>query len=135
MNWVSTFMKNSFILFAASFCNLACTQSYDVHTNLDPENFKQYYKPSQVVLYESDQLPIGTKSIAAITGQSCQIASLDKPANLAEARTEARIAAANLGANGLVIDICETEQNTESPKCITLMSCYGRALKTPKDKP
>ncbi|MBD1390240.1 hypothetical protein IC617_12430 [Neiella sp. HB171785] len=106
----------------------ACASDYDVSTNLDPQNFKDYFKPSEVQLFPASELPEGAKRIAAVSGFSCQENSNAVPASIADARTDARIKAANQGANALVIDVCETEQNTESPACVILVSCYGRAF-------
>lgn len=112
----------------------ACSQTYEVHTNVDPKNIEDYFKPSQVQQIEPDSIPEGAKTLAAITGSSCQANAADKPANLAEARTQAKIAVAELGATTLVIDVCETEINTESPLCLELLTCYGRALQLPETK-
>ena len=107
---------------------MGCSQTYDVHSNVAPSNFKDYFKPSQVRLIKADQLPPGSRSLAAISGASCQVTEMDKPANMLDARTQAKIAAAELGANALVIDVCETQENTEFPKCHKLLTCYGRAI-------
>lgn len=107
----------------------ACSQTYDVHTNMDPGNFQEYFKPSQVKLIEADSLPAGTRSLAAVTGSSCQQTSTDKPVDPAEARTQAKVAVADIGGNALVIDVCETQEFTEMPSCHKLLTCYGRALK------
>lgn len=107
---------------------ISCSQTYEVHSNVAPSNFKDYFKPSQVKIVEPAQVPAGTRSLAAISGSSCQVTETDKPANMTEARTQAKIAAAELGANGLVIDVCETQLSTELPKCHKLLTCYGRAI-------
>nr|WP_285817648.1 Rcs stress response system protein RcsF [Echinimonas agarilytica] len=119
------------MLLACATTLVGCANNYDVSTNLDKENFTEYFKPSQVQVFESDQIPSGYKNIGSIEGMSCQQAENDVPAATADARTQARIAAANLKANGIVIDVCETEYNTESPQCLTLVTCYARALAVP----
>ncbi|GGA79917.1 hypothetical protein GCM10011369_22380 [Neiella marina] len=109
----------------------ACAGDYDVNTNLDPQNFKEYFKPSEVKLYPPSELPQEAQRIAAVSGFSCQESGNAVPASIADARTDARIKAANLGANALVVDVCETEQDTESPACVSLVSCYARAFSIP----
>lgn len=111
---------------------ISCAQTYEIHTNLDKENFEDYFKPSQVKIVPLAELPKGFKSIAAISGASCQKTSNDRPASKAEATAQARIAAAELNANGVVVDVCETQQQTEIPECHVLLTCYARALTLPE---
>jgi len=101
---------------------------YEVNTNLDRENFSDYFKPSQVTVYERQQLQsLNYQRLGTVEGESCQSSQLDPPPSEADARTEARRRAAELGANGLWIDQClQVEPNKD---CIALLVCYGQAIK------
>lgn len=106
---------------------LGCS-GYQVSTNLDRENFSDYFKPSQVTVYEKTQLQqLNYQRLGTVEGESCQSSTLDPPPSEADARTEARRRAAELGANGMWIDQClQVEPNKE---CISLLVCYGQAIK------
>ncbi len=113
---------------------VACSQHYDLQTNLDPENFQEYFKPSQVSLFSESNLPEGATRLDEVTGSSCQAHQQDIPATEGEAIREARVAAAELRADALLIDICESEQSDQPGGCLSLVTCYGRAFKLPADQ-
>ncbi|MBW8190444.1 hypothetical protein K0504_05290 [Neiella marina] len=119
---------NKILVIVLSVLVTACAGDYDVSTNLDPQNFKNYFKPSEVVVYSEQTLPENAKRAGAVSGLSCQATPHDVPASNADARTDARIKSANLGANALIIDVCETESDTREPQCVELITCYGRAF-------
>lgn len=96
-------------------------------SNLDKENFDEYFKPSQVVVYTKSQLAeLDYTFIAAVEGSSCQEEEKDLPADIKEARTQARINAANLHANGIVFQQCLTFEADAA--CVSNIICYGRAI-------
>lgn len=109
----------------------ACASDYQVNTNLDRQNFENYFKPSSVIIYNADTLPEGSQRLTDVTGTSCQATPEDVPASGADARTQARIKAADVGANALVIDVCDSEVDTRNPNCSELITCFGRAFLTP----
>lgn len=111
----------------------ACASDYEVNTNLDRQNFENYFKPSAVTIYNADTLPPGSQRLSDVTGTSCQAMPSDIPASDADARTQARIKSADLGANALIIDVCDTEADTRNPQCSELITCYGRAFLAPVD--
>ena len=111
-------------MLAMSLC--AC-ESVAVNTNLDPQNFKDYYKASAVTDNTYEELSGKSyKSLGFVRGISCQLNPNDFPANEADARTQARRNAADLGANSVVFGKCVKIQ--KSPSCEVSVTCYADAL-------
>lgn len=113
-------------LTAAALAAGGCT-GVSVHTNLNPSNFTDYFKASgvDVVTYEeldgSNYMLIG-----GVHGLSCQEDEDDFPANEADARTELKRNAVDMGANALVINKCI--RAAETGACSLSVTCYGDAL-------
>jgi len=106
---------------------IAGCSDYQLHSNVDKENIETYFKPSKVTVYDKQQLlDLEYTVLGAIEGSSCQIDEIDLPASEAEARTEARINAADMNANGVVFQSCINFERDES--CVSNVICYGRAL-------
>ncbi|MFT5705584.1 MAG: RcsF protein [Shewanella sp.] len=106
-----------------------CAGEYKFNSNLSGEAIDDYFKVSDVTVYENS-LPSGNfERKGLVEGESCQIAANDAPANIVEARTKARRSAADKGANGLIIKTCfvATEQTQQ---CISNAICIGQAIKT-----
>ncbi|MGB0893504.1 MAG: Rcs stress response system protein RcsF [Parashewanella sp.] len=107
----------------------ACTSSYTFNSNVDSAAIKEYFKASNVTLFERGQFPSKNyQQLGLVEGESCQIAINDKPAELSQARTKARRHAADLGANALLVKHCAVI-NTRSAECITQVICSGLAVK------
>ncbi|WP_220755588.1 MULTISPECIES: Rcs stress response system protein RcsF [Shewanella] len=108
----------------------ACSGNYSFNSNLDGEAIDEYFKPSGVVLYKDGERPKGAFEIVGLVeGESCQETEDGVPANIADARTEARKKAVELGANGLIVKKCLlTEQKNNT--CYTQAFCVGQAIKT-----
>lgn len=107
----------------------ACADSYTVSTNLDKENFVEYFKPGQVTIIEREQLEkYNYLEIGVVEGEACQEkAHYAEPTDV-EARTDARRKAADMGANAIVFQQCMmTEPSNDS--CYKVKLCYGRAIK------
>jgi len=103
-----------------------CSQ-YQFNSNLDKSNFDNYFKPSHVKIYEKQALlDLTYTTLGAVEGSSCQQAENDRPADIKEARTFARINAADMGANGIVFQACINFEKDES--CFSNIICYGHAL-------
>jgi len=112
-------------LFSALFI-VGCS-NYQFSSNVDKENFDEYFKPSQVTVYsKSDLQTLDYQFLGAVEGSSCQRNSNDIPADIKEARTNARINAANMNANGIVFQSCIDFESDKS--CISNVICYGRAI-------
>lgn len=107
---------------------LSACSHYQLSSNLDKENFDEYFKPSQVTIYaKPDLASIDYQLLGAVEGSSCQQGNNDIPADIKEARTNARINAANLNANGIVFQSCINFEQDKT--CISNIICYGRAIK------
>jgi len=103
-----------------------CSQ-YLFTSNLDKKNFEEYFKPSQVTVYEKSELTnLKYKTLGAIDGSSCQEEEKDLPASIEEARTNARINAADMRANGILFQTCLNFERDNF--CVSNIICYGQAL-------
>ncbi len=101
--------------------------NYQFSSNLDKENFDAYFKPSQVTIYNKSELAsLDYQLLGAVEGSSCQQEVNDIPADIKQARTNARINANNMGANGIVFQSCIDFEEDKS--CISNIICYARAL-------
>jgi RcsF protein len=121
-----------FFILGVALLSTACS---NVHfsSNVDKENFETYFAPSSVVVYEKDDLEdLDFQVLGAVEGSSCQTKDNAVPADIREARTKARIHAADLNANGVVFQSCISFK--EDKTCITNVICYGRALNVMKDE-
>ena len=102
-------------------------EGYSFHTNLDPQNFKEYYKTSGVNEYSNAQLSaLRYHSLGTVTGLSCQVKDTDYIATEAQARTRAKEQAADKGANAIVFSRCVRLE--ETPACAVSVTCYGEAF-------
>ncbi|WP_394175122.1 Rcs stress response system protein RcsF [Thalassotalea litorea] len=103
----------------------SCSSNMRVETNLDEENFTEYFAAGSVDVFEStNALPGPAKFIGLVEGESCQMKASDATANAADARTEARKKAAGLKANAVVFTSCI---DIDEPQCHQLLVCYGKA--------
>ena len=105
-----------------------CTGSYTFHSNLDKQNFKEYFKAGDVKVFRDGELPMSAyQALGLVTGEACQTSKNDKVASKEDARTEARKAAADLGANGIIIRGCAT-LNESNSQCLSHVLCSGQAV-------
>lgn len=122
-------MKHQVLISLLAPAALLCAcESVSFSSNIDPRNFANYYKPSmvQVVTYES----LGTtpyRVIGEVKGMSLQERDVDLPANEADARTDLKKKAVDMGANALVIHKCITIKDSETV-ALSSVTCYGDAL-------
>ncbi|RJG47626.1 Rcs stress response system protein RcsF [Motilimonas pumila] len=115
-----------FYPFAALALLTGCS-NFSFDSNLDKENFDEYFKPSQVQVYEKEQLEDKQYiHLTTIEGSVCQESERDPVPTLADARTQARIAAAEVGANGIIFKSCI---ETSDDYCMAASICYGQAIK------
>ena len=121
-------MKKAILLATGLLLN-GCTGNYTFHSNLDEQNFKEYFKAGDVKVFHTGDLPVSAyQPLGLVTGEACQTSSNDKIASKEDARTKARKAAADLGANGIIIRSCAT-LNESNSSCITHVLCSGQAIK------
>ncbi|MCL1057616.1 hypothetical protein L2729_06330 [Shewanella gelidimarina] len=108
----------------------ACAGEYAFNSNLDSDAINDYFKASDVTVYEGSVQPKGPYEIKGLVeGETCQMGKNDAPASIAEARTLARRAAADKHANGLIIKNCLLIE-ASTPNCVTSALCVGQAITT-----
>lgn len=116
-------------------CGLAfglssCT-SYTFKSNLDPQNFVDYYKISSVEIVDKDYLDDKAYIVLAnIKGISCQEQKRDMVANETDARIALRQEALKYHkANAVLLDKCIRIKHEEADAtCLESVTCYGQAL-------
>jgi len=102
-----------------------CAKISKVSTNLDAENFKNYFAPIGVTIVENESSFSGKyKMIAGIEGSNCQAKAHHAAPDKIEARTEARKKAYELGANAIVFSGCVAVKTNQ---CHANIICYGKA--------
>lgn len=117
----------------------SCAENYRVSTNLDKKNFENYFGPSHVHMYddESQFQQYSYEYIGLVEGEDCQEKDyLAKPDEV-RARTDARLKAYKLGANGIVFSNCViVDKTSDAEMCVSTAICYGSAYKIdlPKEK-
>ncbi len=106
----------------------ACANDYSFSSNLDGNAINDYFKAGDVTLFENANLPKGHYELKGLVqGESCQAEANAVPASLSEARTEARRAAADKGANGIIIKQCVMMEEA-AQGCISRALCVGQAI-------
>lgn len=114
-------------LLAAGVFLLSSCSNFEFKTNVDPDNFKEYFKPSYAKEVSEDELEkLPNRSLGLVEGVSCQIKDTDAIATESDARTKARIKAADLGANAIKFGKCV--RLTDTPACLVSVTCYADAL-------
>ncbi|MDP7592734.1 MAG: Rcs stress response system protein RcsF [Litorilituus sp.] len=115
----------------------ACSNLYFVSTNLDKDNFHQYFSASAVKMYKHERdIAVKHQFIGPVEGQDCQ----EKPHHAAPdkiiARTQARQQAYLLQANGIVFTACaeltpeelsKHNRTNDARQCHAITICYGKA--------
>jgi RcsF protein len=103
-----------------------CASISSVSTNLDQENFTQYFSPTQVKILESEaQFPARAKMLGMVEGEACQVKAHHAAPDKIDARTDARRKAYQLGANTIVFSGCALIEANKS--CYATLVCYGKA--------
>ncbi len=117
-----------FWLLGISLLGLTACTGVSFHSNLDPRNVVEYYKPSSVEVIENDTDLDNRayKVLSHVNGMACQLNDRDYIATESDARTNARIKASDLGANAIRFGKCVRIEN--SPACKVSITCYGDAL-------
>ncbi|WP_394128765.1 Rcs stress response system protein RcsF [Shewanella maritima] len=108
----------------------ACAGEYSFNSNLNGEAINEYFKPGEVTLYDQNNQPAkGYTILGLVEGSDCQVEANDVPASAAQARTEARKKAAEMGANGIIIQQC-LQNDKPDDTCVSQSFCIGKAIKT-----
>jgi RcsF protein len=115
---------------------VSCSNRY-VSTNLDKDNFNQYFSASNVKIYKSENdFPGQYHYIGAVEGQDCQVKPHHAQPDEINARTQARQKAFSLQANAIVFTACtlltqeqllQLSESNDAKQCNSLVVCYGKA--------
>lgn len=112
------------------------TSEYRVSTNLDAENFENYFAPSKVkILQDETELEtVNYEYVGLVEGQDCQTkAHLATPDPII-ARTNARRTAYKKKANAIIFSECITLDEPPQSACLSTLVCYGSIYKVwPKE--
>ncbi|MGX9462998.1 Rcs stress response system protein RcsF [Shewanella sp. A14] len=122
-----------YVFFASGITLLlsACTSDFTFKSNLDSKVINDYFKVSDVHLYEGSEQPKGQfEVLGLVEGEACQETLQDAPPQMSIARTNARRAAADLGANGFVVKSCFIINEADN-SCFSRALCVGQAIKVP----
>ncbi|WP_299007735.1 Rcs stress response system protein RcsF [uncultured Shewanella sp.] len=113
----------------------ACNNTnYTFNSNLNRDAIEDYFKPSEVTVYEGEDQPSEPfEQKGLVRGEACQTQKNGVPITLADARTLARRAAADRNANGLIIKNCVLIDEL-TPGCFSSAFCVGQAIKTTSRK-
>lgn len=114
------------ISIVSTFFMTSCAKISSVSTNLDQENFTQYFSPGEVEIYQDEsEFKVRSKMLGMVEGQACQIKAHHALPDSIDARTEARRNAYQLGANAIVFSGCADIETSQV--CHAAMVCYGKA--------
>lgn len=98
------------------------------NSNVSPDGIKDYYKGDGVQLYsKADLEDVNYVTLGSVEGEACQIKADEAPPKEADARASLRRRAADMGANGILMDRCI--RFDDMPGCIEQVLCSGQALK------
>ncbi|ASP47111.1 Rcs stress response system protein RcsF [Cognaticolwellia beringensis] len=127
---------NATILLLAALFVTGCAKINDISTNLDRENFKNYFSPTKVKIVASEKEFVGKyKFLGLVEGESCQEKAHHAAPNEIDARTEARGNAYKLEANAIIFSQCVMIEDDKAAKyCVASTVCYGRAYKVEQVK-
>lgn len=115
----------------------ACSTNYTVSTNLDKQNFTDYFSAPAVQVYDNEQaLPPRHKFITSVEGQDCQEQAHHAPPDRINARTQARKRAYEKKANAIIFsgcavltqeDLAQLSLSSDARQCHAITICYGKA--------
>jgi len=128
--------RNTSIFIFVAILATSCAKINDVSTNLDRENFKNYFSPTKVNIVKKEQDFTGKyKFLGLVEGESCQEKAHHALPNEIDARTEARRNAYKLGANAIIFSQCVMIEEDKAAKyCLASTVCYGRAYQVEQAK-
>jgi RcsF protein len=112
--------------------------SRHVSTNVDKENFSDYFSASKVKIYEQEK-DIKTRHnyIGVVEGQDCQIKPHHAAPDEINARTQARRQAFEQQANAVVFTGCalltseqlaKLNNSSDAQQCHAIVICYAKAF-------
>ncbi len=107
---------------------------FSFSSNVDPRNFREYYKSSLITQYTKEEavnLP-PYDDLGIVEGMDCQISEEYATPKEGVARKLMLENAADSGANAVIIGKCIKVENTLS--CISEYTCYAQAIRIHDDK-
>ncbi len=114
----------------------SCSTNY-VSTNLDEENFSDYFSAANVAIYQSEkEFNTHFQFIGSVEGQDCQIKAHHAVPDVINARTQARRQAFIKQANGVVFSNCalltqeqlaQLNKSNDAQQCHAIVICYAKA--------
>jgi len=117
--------------------NTSCSNSY-IKSNLDKNNFTQYFSASQVDVYQHEKdIKTRYKYIGVVEGQDCQIKPHHAVPDEINARTQARRHAFDQQANGVIFTGCalltseqlaKLNNSNDAQQCHAIVICYAKAF-------
>ncbi|EKE84894.1 Rcs stress response system protein RcsF [Idiomarina xiamenensis] len=108
---------------------LAGCSSYQFESNADPENFKRYFGERNIDVYMNDETPDRAfKLLSIVTGESCQAAKNQPPANASDAKQALRSEAYRFKADAVVYTQCFDLSSRSDNYCYSKMACFGQAV-------
>lgn len=118
------------------FASSSCSQKITVSSNLDPDNFRDYFSTSKVkIITDESELIKPYKFIGLVEGQSCQEKPHYELPDEITARTDTRNNAYKLHANAVLFTACTLIENNEADKqCVATRVCYAKAYITQASK-
>lgn len=103
----------------------SCAPITSFQTNVDPQNFKNYFGSRNMPVFKSESEFLSNyQLISVVEGASCQAKPHDATPNLATARTNAKKSAYQKGANAIIFTGCTT---ISTNVCHQEIVCYGKA--------
>jgi len=107
---------------------LSGCSTYPLQTNLDKDNFTDYFSISKIEYYTTSTLQHNrVEQLGLVEGESCQTADNQPPAEELQAKIAAKRQAAALNANGIIIRSCIAPPASKA--CLSSYVCYGDAIK------
>lgn len=122
-------MKYLYLL-STFFLMISCSSQYHPSSNLDPDNFEQYFSVGKVSIYDTVKLlPEDRQLVGIVTGEDCQAKPHLAAPDPVRARTDARRKAYKLNANAIVFSQCITitPENNGPHSCYKEVLCHGQA--------
>lgn len=114
----------------------SCSQKITVSSNLDPDNFREYFSASKVkIIHDESELTKPYKFIGLVEGQSCQEKAHHELPDEITARTETRKNAYKIHADAVLFTACTLISDNEADKqCVATRVCYAKAFITQEHK-
>jgi len=102
-----------------------CANHYTFSSNLDRQNFEQYFAPSHVKVFpNASDLPMNSQYLGVIEGQDCQAKVHLAEPSMTIAKTDALRNAYAKKANAVVFTGCAS---VSTKQCVQQLICYGEA--------